>query len=282
MIEHISDTARWVATYRAMETERPDAIFRDPFARKLAGARGQEIVDNMHQGRRFGWAFVVRTAVFDRVILDTIAAHSIDLVLNLAAGLDARAWRLPVSPTLRWIDADLPGILDYKTDLLKSETPKCRYEAVRVDLTGEAARRALFARASSEAKNVLVVTEGLLIYLTDQQVGSLARDLHAQPNFGHWVFDLAHPELLKMMNNTWGKAMEEAQAPFLFAPASSTKFFEPFGWREEAFYSTMEEARNLRREMRFSWFYRILGAFASRERKEIFRRFSGYALMRRV
>jgi O-methyltransferase involved in polyketide biosynthesis len=37
-IEHISDTARWVAFYRAMETERPDAIFRDPFARQLAGA----------------------------------------------------------------------------------------------------------------------------------------------------------------------------------------------------------------------------------------------------
>jgi O-methyltransferase involved in polyketide biosynthesis len=36
-IRNISDTARWVAVYRARENERPDAVFRDPFARRLAG-----------------------------------------------------------------------------------------------------------------------------------------------------------------------------------------------------------------------------------------------------
>ncbi len=44
-IENISDTARWVAVYRAMETERRDAIFRDPYAGRLAGDKGQAIVD---------------------------------------------------------------------------------------------------------------------------------------------------------------------------------------------------------------------------------------------
>jgi O-methyltransferase involved in polyketide biosynthesis len=43
-IGNVSDTARWVAVYRAMETARPDAIFRDPFAERLAGERGLEIV----------------------------------------------------------------------------------------------------------------------------------------------------------------------------------------------------------------------------------------------
>ena len=46
-IEHISDTARWVAVYRAMETARSDALFRDPFAERLAGERGQQIVREM-------------------------------------------------------------------------------------------------------------------------------------------------------------------------------------------------------------------------------------------
>ena len=36
-ISHVSDTAHWVAMYRAMESERPDALFRDPHARRLAG-----------------------------------------------------------------------------------------------------------------------------------------------------------------------------------------------------------------------------------------------------
>ena len=44
-VDNVSDTARWVAWYRALETERPDAIFRDPFARRLAGPEGEAIVN---------------------------------------------------------------------------------------------------------------------------------------------------------------------------------------------------------------------------------------------
>lgn len=40
MLRHVSDTARWVAMDRALESERPDALFRDPYARRLAGTEG--------------------------------------------------------------------------------------------------------------------------------------------------------------------------------------------------------------------------------------------------
>ena len=103
LIENISDTARWVAYYRAMETERPDAIFRDPFASKLAGERGQNIVDSVPQGRAMAWAMIVRTAVFDEIILDRVRNGGCDTVLNLAAGLDTRAWRMNLPASLRWM-----------------------------------------------------------------------------------------------------------------------------------------------------------------------------------
>ena len=122
-IEHISDTAKWVAVYRAMETKRPDAIFRDPFAERLAGAQGQAIVDSMKNGRSMAWAMIVRTAVFDEIILERIRNGNVDVVVNLAAGLDARPWRMKLPPTLRWIDVDLPGILDHKTEIMKAEKP---------------------------------------------------------------------------------------------------------------------------------------------------------------
>src|SRR5262245_36590036 len=109
-IRNVSDTARWVAEYRAMETDRPDAIFRDPYARKLAGPEGAQIVASMPRGKAFAWPMIVRTAVFDEIILDRVRAGA-DLVLNLAAGLDARPWRLDLPATLRWVDVDLPGIL---------------------------------------------------------------------------------------------------------------------------------------------------------------------------
>ncbi len=41
-IEDVSDTAFMVAIYRAIETKRADALFRDPLAAKLAGSHGED------------------------------------------------------------------------------------------------------------------------------------------------------------------------------------------------------------------------------------------------
>ena len=198
-IENVSDTARWVAVYRAMETARPDAIFRDPFAERLAGERGHAIVREMKQGRQMAWAMIVRTAVFDEIILDCVRSRGADLVLILAAGLDARPWRLALPESLRWVDVDLPAMTAYKADAMRGERPVCRYEAIAVDLTSDAARDEVLRRLGGVARTALVVTEGLLIYLAQPQVESLARALHAQPSIRWWIADLATPMLLQIM-----------------------------------------------------------------------------------
>jgi len=280
-IENVSDTARWVAVYRAMETARPDAIFRDPFADRLAGQRGHEITDAMKNGRAMAWAMIVRTAVFDEIILDAVRNQKVDLVVNLAAGLDARPWRMPLPPSLHWVDVDLPGILNYKTETLRDEKPVCRYEAVTVDLRDVEARRALFSRLSAGATRALVISEGLLVYLPPEQVGSLAADLHAQPSFQEWLIDLASPQLLKRMSKSWGKNLAEGNAPFLFGPAESTGFFRPYGWREAKFLSLWEEANRLHRTMKGAWFWNFLGRFYPPRAREQMRRFSGIVVLER-
>jgi methyltransferase (TIGR00027 family) len=281
-ITHISDTARWVAYYRAMESARPDAIFKDPFAERLAGPEGKGIVDEMKRGKQMAWAMIVRTAVFDELIISAIRGRNVDLVVNLAAGLDARPWRLELPPTLRWVDVDLPGILDYKLDKLKDDKPRCRYEAIRVDLTDDAKRHAVLTQLGSSAARVLVVTEGLLIYLTAEQVGALAADLHAAPSFRWWIIDIAHPRLLKMMQKMWGKTVGAANAPFKFAPADGTTFFEKFGWKEAEFRSNMEEAKRLDRQMKGMWFWGFVMKLYPKRIKEQFRRFSGTVLFERI
>ena len=112
-IRNVSDTAIWAALYRARETEREDALFRDRFARRLAGARGDAIAAQMKGHDRHAWAWVMRTVLFDRFIAEEIAQGA-DMVVNLAAGLDARPYRMPLDPSFPWIEVDLPGILDDK------------------------------------------------------------------------------------------------------------------------------------------------------------------------
>ena len=84
---------------------------------------------------------------------------------------------LPAS--LHWIEVDLPGILDYKEEILHGEKPACPLDRVCLDLSDIAARRQLFAALTGTAKNVLIITEGLLIYFSRDEVASLAQDLAA-------------------------------------------------------------------------------------------------------
>src|SRR5215218_12159 len=123
LIENVSDTARWVAFYRAMESERPDAHFRDPWARKLAGERGAAIVRHIPRAEAMAWALIVRTCVFDELILQAVLRDGADVVLNLAAGFDTRPYRLPLPQSLKWIEVDLPELLAHKERELAGENP---------------------------------------------------------------------------------------------------------------------------------------------------------------
>jgi methyltransferase (TIGR00027 family) len=280
-IENVSDTARWVAMYRAMETARPDAIFRDPYAERLAGPKGVEIVDSLKNGRRMAWPMIVRTAVLDELILDRVRNAGVDTVINLAAGLDARAWRLDLPSSLNWFDVDLPAITQYKRELMQGETPRCRYEAIAVDLTSGVERDEVLRRVAGVARSALVVTEGLLVYLTHEQVASLARALHAQPSIRWWLADIASPTLLKFMEKTWGDAVRSGNAPFQFAIYDRAGFFEPLGWREYLFRSGLDEARRLHREMPMAWLSHLMIRLQPKRRREAIRTMNGYMLLER-
>jgi methyltransferase (TIGR00027 family) len=108
LIRNISDTARWVAVYRARETQRPDAIFRDPFARRLAGERGEQIAQSMPLGGNNDWSMITRTYLIDQFVA-TRVAQGLDMVVNLAAGLDSRPYRMPLPASLQWVEVDLQG-----------------------------------------------------------------------------------------------------------------------------------------------------------------------------
>ena|SRR6202049_2654524 len=246
LVSHISDTARWVAYFRARETQRPDALFRDPYAERLAGERGFHIANTLPEGNKHEWAWVARTYLFDQFLLRELQEGR-DLVLNLAAGLDARPYRMDLPATLHWVEVDLPEILAYKDEVLANEKPRCQLERVRVDLSDETARRALFANLGRRAKKIVVLTEGLLIYFTAEQVGSLARDLAAGAHFQTWVVDLASPGQLKLMRGTSGKQLKEADAEFKFGPPEGPGFFVPHGWDPKDVQGLLKTAAQLKR-----------------------------------
>lgn len=267
LVRNVSDTARWVAMIRALETERPDAVFRDPYARRLAGDRGAEILNGIPRGRSTTWPMVVRTAVFDELILRAIARDGVDTILNLAAGLDARPYRLSLPPTLRWIDVDLPEILAYKKEIMANERPSCKLESVALDLIDIPARRAFFEKLNNEGRHVMVVSEGLLIYLSPGDVRALAIDLRAERTFEWWLFDLASVGVLEFAQKSWQKSMGGGTI-MQFAPREGTQFFTSLGWWLSEFRLTLKDARRLHREMPLAWLWRPLMALEMRKPQE--------------
>jgi methyltransferase (TIGR00027 family) len=254
LIRNISDTALWVAVYRARESERPDALFHDPLARRLAGERGEAIAKSMpYVERHATWTYTARTLRVDQIIAGQIEAGA-DTVINLAAGLDARPYRMDLPPSLQWIEVDLPAMIDYKEEILHEEKPRCSLDRIRLDLADVSARRALFREVGAKAKRVLVVTEGLLIYLSREEVLDLGRDLAAQATFSDWVVELQSPGLLKMIQKNLA-AVHESGSPFKFAPSEGPDFFKECGWKPAEVYSLINTPaiRN-----RLPWYMRLI------------------------
>jgi hypothetical protein len=109
---------------------------------------------------------------------------------NRAASLlpgSIRPYRMQLPASLRWIEVDLPDMLNYKQEVLAAECPVCTVDGVPLDLRDSAARRELFQRLGEEAKRVLVVSEGLSIYFEADGVAEVARSVRPVqfPALGH-------------------------------------------------------------------------------------------------
>jgi methyltransferase (TIGR00027 family) len=274
-IRNISDTACWAALYRARESERPDALFRDPLAQRLAGPRGEQIAAALPFSDRYTWSWVARTYLFDRFITQQVEQGA-ELVVNLAAGLDARPYRLALPAALRWIEVDLPELISYKEEVLAGEQPACTLQRVRLDLRDVGARRKLFDELGHGAKRALIITEGLLIYWTAEEVGGLAQDLARPASFQRWILDLASPGLLRMLQQKLGPLLGQGGSPLVFGPAEGPEFFRRFGWQPSDVRSLLSTAAKLKR---VSLFMRLLAMLPESKGRQGSRPWGGVCLM---
>ncbi|WP_156349706.1 MULTISPECIES: class I SAM-dependent methyltransferase [unclassified Mycobacterium] len=179
----VGSTAVMVAAARAVETERPDALIRDPYAKLLvtnagAGVLWEHMLDpevaakiealdadsaaHLEHMRSYQ---AVRTHFFDNYFKDAVAA-GIRQVVILASGLDSRAYRLDWPAGTTVYELDQPEVLAYKATTLAENgaTPSAERREVAIDLRQDwpaALRDAGFDPTARTAW----LAEGLLMYL---------------------------------------------------------------------------------------------------------------------
>ncbi|MEV4360149.1 SAM-dependent methyltransferase [Nonomuraea sp. NPDC004186] len=139
----IGATALGVALLRAQESERPDRLFDDPYARRFLQAVAPDstpwAAGASPATARFLQAMAeqvaVRTRFFDRALLNA-TAQGCDQVVLVACGLDARAFRLPWPPDTTIFELDFADVLTFKSAVLARHhaTPACQRIEVAADL----------------------------------------------------------------------------------------------------------------------------------------------------
>ena len=133
----VAATGLLVAAMRAAESARDDALFHDPFAERLAGDDGRRLL--AESGAETGQSsapIVVRTRLYDEALL---LAHNdgISQVVILAAGMDARSYRLPWRDGATVYEVDQPQVIAIKGERLAGERSRCRRVALGVDLADD-------------------------------------------------------------------------------------------------------------------------------------------------
>jgi len=280
VIKDAFDTDRLVTFYRAIESERSGALIHDPYARRLAGKRGEELARTYPQSKSEMWGTVLRTCVYDDILLRSIEQRQIDTVINLAAGLDTRPYRLSLPASLHWIEVDQLPVLRYKEELLANEEPSCQLERIPLDIINNEARKSFLASVSEKSKRIFILTEGLLIYFTPEQVMSLAKDLHEQEAIHLWLCEFVSRLPTQRNKQSWNSiAAESVQRRF--APDGGVAFFEKHGWQVDEFHSAIGAILRFHVPMRPSWLLHLLRRLALLP-PETNRTQSGFVLLERA
>jgi len=279
-IDDVADTALWIAAYRAQETNRERALFKDPLAARLAGKKGARLAETMTGAEQFHWMTAVRTVVVDDLVLGAVR-RGVGTVLSLGAGLDTRTYRLSLPSSLKWIEVDLPRLIRHKDALLEGERASCSVQRIAADLSDATTRREVFARVGAVEQDVLVLTEGVLAYLTTEQAAALADDIHREQRFTDWIIDYS-ARFLNRAVRARGVHRKLKNAPLRFAPLEWETFFRAHGWRVSERRDLPIEGEKLGRPLPLPWWFGPVHRVLPRRAQEAIRHMIGYARLERM
>jgi methyltransferase (TIGR00027 family) len=232
--EAVAGTGLLVAAIRARESRRDDRLFDDPFAEKLAGAAGARDLDAAiaASGERSTVQIVVRTRFWDEALLRVTERPAVRQVVLVAAGMDARAYRLDWPAGVTVYELDQPAVMEAKDRLLAGDTPRARRVPVGVDLT-EDWPSALTASGFDATVASVWLMEGLLQYLDEAEVRALfARVDELSAPGSVLLYDVVGRTLLQSQAMAGlVKSMATQGAPWLFGSDNPGELAERHGWR---------------------------------------------------
>ena len=180
---------------RALETDSQDPILRDPAA-KEAVSRIDYDFEHLNVKWNDRLAIAARAKMFDIWVEEFLAKNPKANVLHLGCGLDSRVYRVNPSSDVLWFDVDYPEIIDLRKRLFP--------ERVEYQMIASSVTEADWLNQIPADRPALVVAEGLMYYLKEDEVQSLVKRIVERFPSGQIMFDAISKRYLKMQKTNVG------------------------------------------------------------------------------
>ncbi|WP_151727247.1 class I SAM-dependent methyltransferase [Thermogemmatispora aurantia] len=230
--QRISVTAFLKAAARAVESQRPDRLFDDPWAALLASREGFSILE---KGEDRGASIVVRTHYFDEWLQRLTHEEGLRQIVLPAAELDRRAFRLSWPPATRFFELDLPAVVLYKEARLQvhQAQPRCQRTILAVDLTSSNWENQLQQAGFQPALPSVWLVEGLFFYLPLEQTRQLLARLSRLAAPGSWLgFDAIQSAMLPSpLTSSRIQLTKKNGAPWIGAIDDPVALLASLGWQ---------------------------------------------------
>jgi methyltransferase (TIGR00027 family) len=234
-------TAQFTAKARAIESQRADALFHDPWADSFAGRAGNMWLTRQ-QSDSPGLPLILRTRFYDDFFAARVGDASLRQVVLLAAGYDTRAYRLEWPEGTRLYEIDQPAVLARKEGLLQraGATPRCERVVIGADLASDWAASLLAGGFMRERPSIWLL-EGLLMYLTQAEAETTITAITRLTSQGSWIgMDLLNSATL---TSPWTRErlarLAQRGMPWQFGVDDPRAWLAPLQW--DAQVTTPEE-----------------------------------------
>lgn len=180
----VSETMLVPVYARALESRKKKPAFYDETAIHVIDSLDYDF--KKHGTSKMNmWGCAARTIIFDREVSAYIQKHPECSIINMACGLDDRFRRVD-NGTIAWYNIDFENVMAIRRKIIPSHDRVLDISSSVLDFT--------WIEQIKNRKHVLVIAEGLLMYLSEKEVQTLFEKISAS---------FEHSTLLCELMSTW-------------------------------------------------------------------------------
>lgn len=202
-IQGVPETMLQTLYARAAYSGQPNAKFQDDQAEKIVSRMDYDF-SSAKKDAAMSKGVIARTILLDRMVGDFIRKNPECTVVNIACGMDTRAYRLNISESVHWYNLDLPETIEVRRLFLQEEG--------HISMIAKPAMDESWAEGIEEPKGrVLVVIEGLAMYLSEQDVKKMLSIISRRFASAEVIMEVMSPWIVKHVKE---KSIEKTKAKF--------------------------------------------------------------------